>query len=225
MTTHTPLIQVEQTPNPNALRLLPGIRWLSGPPVEIAPGDAAANAPFAAALLAIDGIDRIMIGPDFVTAVRRSAAFSWSGLKAQLLAELADFLFSGEPVLPASLLPEPPPPAEGGLVAEQIAAVIERYVRPMLARDGGEATLLRFDATSGVAYVRMGGACGGCPSGKTTLKQGIEQAIKRYVPEVTSVEAATENAEPGGDPRARVRSWIAARWPRFNPAAARSSPS
>jgi Fe-S cluster biogenesis protein NfuA len=166
-----------------------------------------------------------MIGPDFVTAVRRSAEHDWGTLKPQLLAELADFLFSGEPALPASLLPPPPPPAEGGLVAEQIVEVIERYVRPMLARDGGEATLLRFDAESGVAYVRMGGACGGCPSGKTTLKNGIEQAIKRYVPEVTRVEAATEEPEPGVDPKARVRGWIAARWPRFNPAAGRSSPS
>lgn len=225
MTAHAPLIQVEQTPNPDALRLLPGTRLLSGAPVEIAPEDAAAKAPLAAALLAIDGVERIMIGPDFVTAVRRSSDYSWAVLKPQLLAELADFLFSGEPALPASLLPEPPPPAEGGLVAEQIVEVIERYVRPMLARDGGEATLLRFDAASGVAYVRMGGACGGCPSGKTTLKQGIEQAIKRYVPEVTRVEAATEEPEAGADPKARVRSWIAARWPRFNPAAGRSSPS
>ncbi|MBS0502364.1 MAG: NifU family protein [Proteobacteria bacterium] len=225
MTTRAPLIQVEQTPNPDALRLLPGIRWLSGPPVEIAPGDASAKAPLAAVLLAIDGIDRIMIGPDFVTAIRRSATFPWSGLKPQLLAGLADFLFSGEPALPGSLLPEPLPPAEGGLVAEQIVNVIERHVRPMLARDGGEATLLRFDAASGIAYVRMGGACGGCPSGKTTLKQGIEQAIKRYVPEVVRVEAATDEAGPSADSRARVRSWIAARWPRFNPAAGRSSPS
>lgn len=219
MTMHAPLIQIEQTPNPDALRLLPGRRLLSGAPVEIAPGDAAAKAPLAAALLAIDGIERIMIGPDFVTAVRCSADHSWAALKPLLLAELADFLFSGEPALPASLHPEPPPPAEGGLVAEQIVEVIERYVRPMLARDGGEATLLRFEAASGIAYVRMGGACGGCPSGTTTLKQGIEQAIKRYVPEVTRVEAATDAPAPGADPKARVRSWIAARWPRFNPAA------
>jgi Fe-S cluster biogenesis protein NfuA len=221
----TPLIQVEQTRNPDALRLLPGVPLISGAPVEIAAGGAAAKAPLATALLAIEGIERIMIGPDFVTAVRRSADVSWAVLKPQLLAELTDFLFSGEPALPASLLPPPPPPAEGGLVAEQIVDVIERYVRPMLARDGGEATLLRFDAASGVAYVRMGGACGGCPSGKTTLKQGIEQAIKRYVPEVTRVQATTEEPEPGADPKARVRSWIAARWPRFNPAAAQSSPS
>ena len=225
MTIHAPLIQVEETPNPDALRLLPGTRLISGVPVEIARGDAAAKAPLAAALLAIDGVDRIMIGPDCVTVVRCSAGHGWSTLKPQLLAELADFLFSGEPALPASLLPEPPPPAEGGLVAEQIVEVIERHVRPMLARDGGEATLLRFDEASGVAYIRMGGACGGCPSGKTTLKNGIEQAIKRYVPEVKRVEAATEEPEPGADPKARVRSWIAARWPRFNPAAGRSSPS
>ena len=222
---HAPIIQIEQTPNPDALRLLPGVSLLKGAPVEIAPGDTTAEAPLAAALLAIDGIDRIMIGPDFVTAVRRSADVSWAALKPQLLAELADFLFSGEPALPASLLPAPPPPAEGGLVAQQIVEVIDRYVRPMLARDGGEATLLRFDPATGVAYVRMGGACGGCPSGKTTLKQGIEQAIKRYVPEVTRVESAVDEPEPGGDPRARVRSWIAARWPRFDPAAGRSSPS
>lgn len=209
---HAPIIQIEQTPNPDALRLLPGVVWLSGAPVEIAAGDAAAKAPLATALLAIEGIERIMIGPDFVTAVRRSADYSWTSLKPQLLAELADFLFSGEPALPDSLRPEPPPPPEGGIVAEQIREVIERYVRPMLARDGGEASLLGFDEKTGVARVHMGGACGGCPSGKTTLKHGIEQAIKRYVPEVTRVDAALEEPPNGTDPKARFRAWIAARW-------------
>lgn len=210
----SPFIQIEQTPNPDALRLLPGISLLNGAPVEIGPGDAAAKAPLAAALLGIDGVDRIMIGANFVTVVRRSADISWSALKPQLLAELAEFLFSGAPALPDDLLPAAPPLPEGGMIADQIRDVIERYVRPMLARDGGEATLIGFDEATGIARVHMGGTCGGCPSGKTTLKNGIEQAIKRYVPEVTRVEAATVEPSVQVDPKARFRAWVAERWGR-----------
>ena len=205
----TPLIQIEETPNPEALRLLPGVALLSGAPVEIASGDDVTGSPLAAALLSIEGVQRIMIGPDFVTAIRSSPEHSWSSLRPRLLAALVDFLFSGEPAILASERPATAY-ATGGIVADHIREVIERYVRPMLARDGGEATLTRFDAKSGVAYVRMGGACGGCPSGKTTLKHGIEQSIKRYVPEVLRVEAEG-HADVDADPKARFRAWIAAR--------------
>lgn len=209
-----PLIRIEQTPNPDALRLVAGAELLNGPPVEIAVGDRAASAPLPAALLAVEGIERILIGPDFVTAIRRSGAHSWDVLKPQLLSELAEFLFSGQRALPPHYRPEDRSSPEDGMVVAQIREVLERHVRPMLARDGGEATLMRFDAESGVAYVHMGGACGGCPSGRTTLKQGIEQAIKRYVPEVARVEAAAETASGSPDPKARFRAWVAARFGR-----------
>ena len=205
-----PFIQVEKTPNPDALRILPGVTWLSGAPIEIALGDDASGAPLAEALLALEGIASVLIGPDFVTAVRASASEDWAALRPQLVAVVADFLLSGDPVVLAKAAPDAPDFGDD-MVSAQIHDVIERFVRPMLARDGGEATLVRFDPRSGVAHVRMGGACGGCPSGRTTLKRGIEQTIKRYVPEVTSVEAI-EEGPVHADPKARFRAWVAAKW-------------
>ena len=206
----TPFIQVETTPNPAALRILPGVTWLSGAPIEISAGDDASGAPLAAELLVLDGICSVLIGPDFVTAVRSSAHYEWARLRPQLIAVVADFLLSGDPVVVARAAPGAPDFGDD-MISAQIHDVIERFVRPMLARDGGEATLVRFDPQSGIAHVRMGGACGGCPSGRTTLKRGIEQTIKRYVPEVTSVEAIEERPVDA-DPKARFRAWVAAKW-------------
>lgn len=206
----TPLIQIEKTPNPDALRILPGTHWLSGAPIEVALGDDTSGAPLAEALLELEGISSVLIGPDFVTAVRASAHEDWAALRPQLIAVVADFLLSGDPVVVARAAPDAPDFGDD-MISAQIHDVIERFVRPMLARDGGEATLVRFELQSGVAYVRMGGACGGCPSGTTTLKRGIEQTIKRYVPEVTSVEAVGEGPVHA-DPKARFRAWVAAKW-------------
>ena len=95
-------------------------------------------------------------------------------------------------------------------VTSHIREVVERFVRPLVGRDGGEASLIRFDSEQGIAHVRMGGACGGCPSSTMTLKRGIEQIIKRYVPEVVSVEAVAEGEAVSADPVQRLRNWVAA---------------
>lgn len=207
----TAFIQVETTPNPDALRILPGVNWLSGAPIEMSAGNDASGVPLAAELLALEGISAVLIGSDFVTAVRSSAHHDWAALKPRLLAVVADFLLSGAPVVGAGAAVPDAPEFGDDMVFAQIHDVIERFVRPMVARDGGEATLVRFDHQSGIAHVRMGGACGGCPSGRTTLKRGIEQTIKRYVPEVTSVEAI-EEGPVHADPKARFRAWVAAKW-------------
>lgn len=207
----SPLIQVEQTPNPEAIRILPGVPLMSGAPLEFRLGDDCSKAPLADELLAIAGVETVMLAPDFVTVVRSSPDHAWVSLKPHLIAAVADFLLSERPMVGARR-PGEGPDFGGDLVSAQIHDVIQRFVRPLLARDGGEATLESFDHQTGVARVRMGGACGGCPSGATTLKRGIEQTIKRYVPEVTRVES-TEPA-PIADPKARFRAWVAARWGR-----------
>lgn len=206
-------MQIERTPNPEAVRVLPGIPLADGPTIELRAGDDTAGVPIATALLAIEGVASLLIGRDFVTVVRAYPNIPWGTLKPKLLLAVADFLFSGEP----AVAPVPRPSAGddfgGDEVATHIQEVIDRFVRPMLARDGGEATLVRFDDRTGVAYVRMGGACGGCPSGKMTLERGIEQTIKRYVPEVSRVEEAGDAKVLELDPRARFRAWIATRFP------------
>lgn len=183
---------------------------MSGAPLEFRLGDDCKGAPLAAELLEIDGVKSVMLAPDFVTIVRASPDHDWTSLRPLLLAVVADFLLSDRP---AVILESRGEEADFGddLVSAQIHEVIERFVRPLLARDGGEATLTLFDADTGVAYVRMGGACGGCPSGATTLKRSIEQTIMRYVPEVRRVES-TDPVASASDPKARFRAWVAARW-------------
>ena len=207
----TRVIQIERTPNPEALRLLPGVSLAVGAPIELRRGDDTDTIPLARALLAIDGAASILIGADFVTVVRASPDYGWPDLKPLLIAAVDDFLASGQPLL---LAPKPAAVAatdEDDEITCHIRQVIDRFVRPLVARDGGEATLVRFDATTGVAFVRMGGACGGCPSGKTTLKHGIERTIMHYVPEVSRVEAIDQSQGTRTDSKARFRAWLAAR--------------
>ena len=210
MSTH--MIEFERTPNPNALRFLPGIRfWDHGPPIEIHAGEDSAAVPLAQELLEIEGVASVMIGGDFVTILRSSPACDWSKLRPQILAVIGDFVLAGRsPVATAEFL-RSADPEDQDMIVRQINEILERFVRPQLARDGGDATFVAFDAATGVAQIRMGGACGGCPSGLSTLKFGIEKTIRRYVPEVTKVVANTETGAPT-DPRVRFREWVKAKW-------------
>ena len=208
----TQLIEFERTPNPNALRVLPGTTlWDRGPPIELHAGEDAAGVPLAQELLEIEGVASVMIGGDFVTILRSSTAFDWSELRPQILAVIADFVLAGRsPVATAQFL-RPADSEDQDMIVRQIEEVLERFVRPQLARDGGDATFVAFDAATGVAEIRMGGACGGCPSGLSTLKFGIEKTIKHYIPEVAKVVSNAETGSPT-DPRARFREWVKAKW-------------
>ncbi|QKS00533.1 NifU family protein [Sphingomonas sp. CL5.1] len=201
-------IEFEPTPNPDALRILPGRRVSHGQPRQFTRTSPVAD-PLAAELLAIDGIERVLIGADFVTVVREDASRTWDSLRPEIVLALSD-------ALDRDLPPEPPTvPAESlplGEIEQQIEVVLDRWVRPLLAADGGEAVFVRFDPTDGTVWIRMEGACGGCPSGSITLKRGIEQAIRRWVPEVTRVLPVEAERARENDPKARFRQWIAGKW-------------
>lgn len=197
--------EFEPTPNPNALRVHSGQTYTTGATHEF---DRATSPdhPLATRLLAIAGIERIMLGRDFVTVVREGPLVAWDRLRPEIVLALVE-TSDAAPFAPSESRTEPL-----GEVQQQIEDVLDRYVRPLLAVDGGEALLERFDAETGTAWVRMGGACGGCPSGITTLKRTIEHAIRRWVAEVKRVEAVGETREALGDPKARFRRWIEAKW-------------
>jgi Fe-S cluster biogenesis protein NfuA len=138
--------------------------------------------------------------------VRSGARVAWEPLRPLIVLALIDNK-GAEPVQS-----RPPTNTFDGAIEQHIEDVLNRYVRHLLAADGGEAVLVRFDAEDGTAWVRMGGACGGCPSGITTLKRTIEQTIKRWVPEVKQVRTVEESQAPSGDPKARFRRWVEAKW-------------
>jgi Fe-S cluster biogenesis protein NfuA len=199
------LIEFELTPNPDALRVQNGQVFTHGAGLDFdctKPGDH----PLVAALLAIEGIERVMLARDFVTVVRRAPGVSWEALRPEIalaLLETGDCAPAATPRVHRAPL---------GEIERHIEEVLDRYVRHLLAKDGGEAALERFDAADGTAWVRMGGACGGCPSGVTTLKRTIEQTIVRWVPEVKRVHAAGDAAGPAEEPKARFRRWVQAKW-------------
>lgn len=201
------LIEFDLTPNPNALRVKSGQKFTNGAVLEIDRLDGSAH-PLAAALLAIDGVERVMLARDFVTIVRQGPAVSWEALRPEVALALTDCADVG----PVDDLAAPR--AFAGEVEEHIEQVLDRYVRPYLASDGGEAVLTRFDAADGTAWVRMGGACGGCPSGVTTLKRTIESTIVRWVPEVKHVRQIGDAAAMSEDPKARFRKWVERKWGR-----------
>ena len=201
------IVEFERTPNPNALRVRSGQTFTKGAALEF-DRDNGSSHPMAAGLLAVPGVDRVMIGRDFVTVVRSGPAISWDRLRPEITLALVEWADSDAGEV------SPPPEAEAplGEVEQHIEDVLERYVRHLLATDGGEAVLVRFDTAEGTAWIRMGGACGGCPSGITTLKRTIEATIMRWVPEVKRVQAVGEAHASLEDPRARFRKWVETKW-------------
>ena len=188
-------IQTEPTPNPDVLKFLPGRDVLGLGTRELHADDAAAS-PLAEALFAIEGIERVFLGPDFLTVTRDTDMdIDWRQLKAPVLAAIMDHYTSGQPILREG--DEAVAHDEDGVyegetaqVVAEIKDLLDTRIRPAVAKDGGDILFNRFDAGTGVVYLHMRGACSGCPSSSATLRSGVENMLKHYVPEVTRVEAA-----------------------------------
>jgi len=187
-------IQTESTPNPRTLKFLPGLDVLGRGSREFADADAALASPLARALFDIDGVERVYLGADFIT-ITKSEGIEWPHLKPHVLAAVMDHFTSGRPVLgdasaPADETDEADITYEGEAadIVKELKEIIEARVRPAVARDGGDITFHSWDHDHGIVRLNMRGACAGCPSSTLTLKQGIENMLRHYVPEVNSVE-------------------------------------
>jgi Fe-S cluster biogenesis protein NfuA len=189
-------IQTETTPNPEVLKFLPGREVLGDGTREFRTADEAAASPLAQALFDLDGVDRVFFGPDFVT-VTKDPDTDWRQLKAPILAAIMEHFTSGARLMAGGASEAAMSHDEDGVyegetaqVVAEIKDLLDTRIRPAVARDGGDILFNRFDAGTGVVYLHMRGACSGCPSSSATLKSGVENMLKHYVPEVTSVEAA-----------------------------------
>lgn len=192
-------IQTEDTPNPQSMKFLPGqpVLGQGALGVDFPTIDAAAASPLAATLFETDGVMGVYLGADFIT-VTKAEAVEWMHIKPALLGAIADFLTAGLPVLAEGADVQSSSPAtpiedyegEDREVVEQIIELIETRVRPAVAADGGDIVFKHFEPRTGVVFLSMQGACAGCPSSTMTLKSGIENMLKHYVPEVARVEAA-----------------------------------
>lgn len=186
-----PTIQIDPTPNPRAKRFLPGTPLHDGAPFDAPDAETAQASPLAARLFAIEGVDGVMIGDDWISVALREAA-AWDATGPTIALAIATHLAEGHPVLatsaPKARSWEAATPEEADLL-ERIDAVLATRVRPALAGDGGDAVLLGLTDGQGVR-LRLQGACVGCPSSTITLKMGIENLLRHYFPgEVGWVEA------------------------------------
>ena len=186
-------IQTEHTPNPEVLKFLPGREVMGEGSREFRSAEDAAASPLADGLFAIDGVQRVFFGPDFVTVTKADAA-DWGHLKAPILAAVMDHYTSGAPLLlgddGATSHDSEVYEGETAQIVAEIKDLLDTRIRPAVAQDGGDILFNRFDADSGVVWLHMKGACSGCPSSSATLRSGVENMLKHYVPEVTRVEQA-----------------------------------
>ena len=187
-------IQTEQTPNPLTLKFLPGREVTGGGSREFRDAEAAQVSPLARDLFAIEGVGRVFFGPDFVT-VTKTGDLEWRQLKAPVLAAIMEHYTSGQPLYGEAAGEEASVghrvtdyDADTEQVVSEIKELLDTRIRPAVAQDGGDILFDSFDAESGVVYLNMRGACSGCPSSTATLKSGVENLLKHYVPEVTRVE-------------------------------------
>ncbi len=180
-------IQTEPTPNPNVLKFLPG-REVSAEPREFLTADEAAASPLAEALFGLEGVSGVFFGSDYVSVTREPQGLEWAQLKAPILAAVMDHFVSGVSLLRGGAIDGGAPEGEDSEIVAEIKQLLDSRVRPAVAQDGGDILFDAFDETTGVLTLRMRGACAGCPSSSATLKAGVEQMMKHYVPEVTSVE-------------------------------------
>lgn len=180
-------IETETTPNPATLKFLPGEAVLASGTADFAGPETADGSPLAAALFAIPGITRVFLATDFLTVTKSPDGPEWAHLKPQIMGTLVEHFLSGQPaVLSQSAdVAEDTSPEDAEIVA-QIKELLDTRVRPAVAGDGGDIVFRGFQG--GVVKLHMQGACSGCPSSTATLKHGIENMLRHYIPEVLSVE-------------------------------------
>ena len=179
-------IQTESTPNPATLKFLPGQAVLEVGTADFPTADAAAQSPLASRIFGIDGVSGVFFGTDFVT-VTKSDSVEWDHIKPAILGAIMEHFQSGAAVMSGE--------GPGGHadnhseedtdIVNQIKELLDTRVRPAVAQDGGDITFHGFDR--GIVYFHMQGACAGCPSSTLTLKMGIENLLRHYIPEVLEV--------------------------------------
>ena len=182
-------IQTESTPNPATLKFLPDQAVMGdGGVADFPSAETAGRSPLAKALFTIPEVSRVFFGADFISVTKREG--DWKHLKPAILGAVMEHFTRGLPLLEggADETEESFNEADTEVVA-QIKELIETRVRPAVAQDGGDIIFRGFDGKSGVVALQLKGSCAGCPSSTMTLKNGIENMLRHYVPEVTAVEA------------------------------------
>jgi Fe-S cluster biogenesis protein NfuA len=178
-------IQTESTPNPATLKFLPGQAVLDLGTADFPSAEAAQKSPLAKRVFAAGEVTGVFLGSDFITVTKAEGA-DWAHVKPGVLGAIMEHFQSGAPAIEGEAGPaHAEHVGEDGDIVRQIKELLDTRVRPAVAQDGGDITFHGFDR--GVVYLHMQGSCAGCPSSTLTLKMGIENLLRHYIPEVREV--------------------------------------
>ena len=189
------MIETEHTPNPDTLKFLPGKKVSEVGPIEFLKNDKSIKVSLANQILSLEGTVMVFFGEDFIT-VKKEKDLNWEDLKHGIISEINDYYSKGNDVVVskdlrlAKVLSKPESnsrPIQSDNIINKINEVLDSKIRPAVARDGGDITFKSFK--DGVVTVELKGSCSGCPSSIMTLKQGVQNLLCHYIPEVKSVEA------------------------------------
>ena len=189
------MVETEHTPNPDTLKFLPGKKVSEVGPIEFLKNDKNIKVSLANKILSLEGTLMVFFGKDFIT-VKKEKDLNWSDLKYGIISEINDYYSKGNDVVVskdlmlAKVLSKSASdlkPDQSNEIIDRINEVLDSKVRPAVAKDGGDITFKSF--TGGVVTVELKGSCSGCPSSIMTLKQGVQNLLCLYIPEVKSVEA------------------------------------
>ncbi len=181
-------IQTEATPNPATVKFIPGEVVLRKGTAEFKSRQESARSPLAQRLFGLQGVEGVFLGQDFIS-VSKADDTDWIMLKPMILAALMEHFSTGQPVI-LEEVEESAGDDEDDEIVVQIKQLIDERVRPAVMMDGGDIVFEKFE--DGIVYLKMQGACSGCPSSTMTLKSGIENMLKHYVPEVIEVRPAAD---------------------------------
>ncbi len=174
------IIETQNTPDANVVNFFPPVPILKGGKAEFADAKSLRKSPLAEHLFDIGGIVSVFITAELISVTKEENA-SWNSLKPQILAEIMDYLSTGE----EAVLPETEADSDNEYVIKQIKSLINARIRPAVKQDGGDIAFCSFE--DGIVYVELQGACAGCPYAMVTLKEGVEKLLKTYIPQIREV--------------------------------------
>ena len=184
------MIETEHTPNPDTLKFLPGKKVSEIGPIEFLKDEKNIKVPLANKILSLDGTVMVFFGADFIT-VKKEKNLNWENLKYTIISEINQYYSEGNDVVVKKNLTKSisdSKPNEPNEIINKINEVLDAKIRPAVAKDGGDIKFKSFK--DGVVVVELKGSCSGCPSSIMTLKQGVQNLLCHYIPEVKSVEAS-----------------------------------
>ncbi|XP_040035116.2 NFU1 iron-sulfur cluster scaffold homolog, mitochondrial [Gasterosteus aculeatus] len=186
-------IQTQDTPNPRSLKFLPGKPVLGSGTLDFPTASSAGCSPLARDLFEIEGVKSVFYGPDFITVTKIDEDVEWTDIKRHALEAIANFFESGDPITMGAVHNESSHSEDDDDIVSMIKELLDTRIRPTVQEDGGDVIYKGFEG--GTVKLKLVGSCTGCPSSTVTLKNGIQNMLQFYVPEVSNVEQVEDEVD------------------------------